>query len=140
MALVDEDFTPSMTNKEVDTIIGKNLKGRRMIVGLSQTDLADRLGITFQQVQKYEKGMNRLSGSRMWACADILNCTPGYFFNGLESSANTLDPAQVALMEYRDSWQGLDLCRAMSQIDDPALRKQIVSLAKAIADSLPSGD
>ena len=123
----------------IDVVIGKNVKSRRMICGLSQTTLANHLGITFQQVQKYEKGANRVGGSRMWQIACVLDCSPNLFFEGLTSMEEPIDPARDRLIEYRESAQGLSLCLMMSQIEDPTVRKRIVSLAQSIADSPSEG-
>lgn len=68
----------------IDAYVGQRIKERRALVGVSQTTLADNLGITFQQVQKYEKGSNRVSASRLYEIAQILDCDLKSFFEGVE--------------------------------------------------------
>ncbi len=73
------------TATEVDVFVGAKLKALRKSVKLSQTDLANKVGITFQQIQKYERGVNRIGASRLWGFCQALNVKPGYFFEGLEA-------------------------------------------------------
>ena len=76
---------------EVDICVGKNLKLYRIASGLSQDKLASKVGITFQQIQKYENGSNRISASRMYDLAKILNVNVGDFFKGLDDNSNVTD-------------------------------------------------
>lgn len=69
---------------DIDGFIGKKLKNRRLMLNLSQESLADKVGLTFQQIQKYEQGKNRISASRMYQFMKILNVEPNYFFDGIE--------------------------------------------------------
>lgn len=69
---------------DIDTFIGKKLKNRRLMLNLSQETLADKVGLTFQQIQKYEQGKNRISASRMYQFMKILNVESNYFFEGIE--------------------------------------------------------
>ena len=99
-----------------------------MVLGLSQTILADGLGITFQQVQKYETGFNRISAGLLYGCAELLGVAPAYFFEGLEGSdSGTPDRTR--------SDEALKLARAYYSIDDPALRLHVRKLIRAIAGS-----
>ncbi len=112
----------------IDQHVGKRLRERRAVLGLSQTAIADRLGITFQQVQKYERGANRVSASRLYACAQFLEVPPEFFFEGLEGSdSGTPDATR--------SDEGKELARAYYSIDDPAQRLQVRKLVQAIAAS-----
>ena len=72
---------------DFDKQIGQRLRERRMLLGLSQAALANGLGITFQQVQKYETGSNRISAGKLYGCAELLDVPPDYFFEGLVVSA-----------------------------------------------------
>ena len=97
---------------EIDQHIGQRVRERRIVLGLSQTALADGLGITFQQLQKYEKGHNRIAAGRLYGYAELLDVAPAYFFEGLEGSdTGTLDETR--------SDEALKLARAYYRIDDP---------------------
>lgn len=117
--------------RPVDVHAGRQLRTRRQQRGLPQKDLAKLLGISFQQVQKYESGANRISASTMWELCRVLGVEPGYFFDGL---ARQRGAAVVALeaVDGRSARQQLDLNRAYEQIDDPRVRRQIVQLVKAL--------
>lgn len=80
---------PTPTDYEIDTHIGQRIRERRLVMGVTQTQLADAIGVAFQQVQKYETGKNRVSGSKLFRIAEILQVHIGYFWDGL--------PAQHAL-------------------------------------------
>ncbi len=113
---------------DFDKHIGQRLRDRRVVLGLSQTALADGLGITFQQVQKYETGFNRMGAGQLYGCAALLNVSPAYFFEGLEGSdSGTPDETR--------SDEALKLTRAYYSIDDPAQRQRVRKLVQAIAGS-----
>lgn len=110
---------------KTDIHIGRRLRERRVSLGMSQSELADKLGVSFQQVQKYESGANRISGSRLWDICNVLDVAVGYFFEGLEGAA-TEDAKPL-------DRQSLELARAVGSIEDENLRSQIVRLVKAFA-------
>ncbi len=113
---------------EIDQHIGQRVRERRVVLGLSQSALADGLGISFQQVMKYEKGDNRIAAGRLYGCAELLGVRPEYFFEGLEGSdSGTPDETR--------SDEALKLARAYYSIDDPALRLHVRKLLQAIAGS-----
>ncbi len=113
---------------EIDQQIGQRLKERRLLMGLSQTALADGLGITFQQLQKYEKGHNRIAAGRLYGCAQLLDVPPAHFFEGLEGSdGGTPDETR--------SDEAMKLARAYYRIGDPTERQRIWRLVQAIARS-----
>ena len=105
-----------------DVHIGRRLREKRVALGMSQSALADKLGITFQQVQKYESGANRMGGSRLWDVANVLGVAVGYFFEGLSSSGGK-----------SVSRQTLELARAINAIPEGEVRDQVVKLVKAFA-------
>jgi transcriptional regulator with XRE-family HTH domain len=72
------------TATEVDVFVGARLKSLRKSVGLSQTELANQVGVTFQQIQKYERGTNRIGASRLWSLCQVFDVEPGRFFDGVE--------------------------------------------------------
>ncbi len=113
---------------DFDKHVGQRLRERRVVLGLSQTALADGLGISFQQVQKYETGSNRIGAGRLYGCAELLGVSPAYFFEGLEGSdGGTPDETR--------SVEALKLARAYYSIDDPMQRQQVRKLVQAIARS-----
>lgn len=128
----------------IDAFVGSRVRMRRLMIGLSQEKLADGLGITFQQVQKYEKGTNRIGASRLQAIADILGVHPSFFFQQDEGSAQTGKPAadvheSQEISSFVASKEGIALNRAFLKITDPVLRKKIISLVAAMAQT-PESD
>ena len=111
-----------------DSEVIKRLRERRMLLGLSQAALANGLGITFQQVQKYESGSNRISAGKLYGCAELLDVPPEHFFEGLEGSGSGT-PDQTR------SDDALKLAKAYYGIDDPAQRLHVRNLVRAIAGS-----
>ncbi|WEX89833.1 helix-turn-helix domain-containing protein [Sinorhizobium garamanticum] len=124
----------------IDTFVGSRVRMRRLMVGLSQEKLADGLGITFQQVQKYEKGTNRIGASRLQAIADILGVHPSFFFQreddkplGRDSAGDMHESNEIS--SFVASKEGIALNRAFLKIADPVLRKKIISLVAAMAQA-----
>ena len=123
------------TPNPIDVFVGSRVRLRRLMVGMSQEALADRLGVTFQQVQKYEKGTNRISASRLQAISDVFRVPPSFFFQDDDSAL----PAAGAGHETGDvstfvsSKEGLDLNRAFLKIEDASVRKSIIQLATALS-------
>jgi transcriptional regulator with XRE-family HTH domain len=120
-----------------DKHVGNRVRMRRLMLGMSQEKLADQLGITFQQVQKYEKGVNRVSASRLQQVCYILGVPISFFFeqapepgSGGKGFAEATSPAYVN--EFLASSEGPALLKAFMQIDDPALRRSIVRLVEAV--------
>jgi transcriptional regulator with XRE-family HTH domain len=118
-----------------DLHVGKVVRMRRMMLGMSQTLLGDALGITFQQVQKYEKGANRISASRLQQIAGTLQVPVPFFFEGLPDGAGTsgasAPPSYVS--DFLATTDGLHLTKAFMQIQSAKLRRSIVNLVEAIA-------
>ncbi len=114
---------------------------RRMLIGMSQEKLGDALGLTFQQVQKYEKGTNRISASRLQQISETLNIPLSFFFKGAPVSEGAANGA-LAEGGSEDSYasdfvmtaEGLSLNRAFARIADPKVRKKIVDLVTTLAD------
>jgi transcriptional regulator with XRE-family HTH domain len=116
-----------------DVHVGKLIRARRMAIGMSQTDLADALGTSFQQVQKYERGANRISASKLLAAANKLGTTVGAFFDGLDGEGET----QTVMPEFADFLEldgAAPLARAYIKLT-PAQRRALVSLAETIPAS-----
>ncbi|HLS68043.1 MAG TPA: helix-turn-helix transcriptional regulator [Kiloniellales bacterium] len=116
-----------------DVHIGQRIRERRIELGMSQSALAGILGITFQQVQKYERGGNRVSGSRLWDISRALGVEVSHFFDGLADGAA---PARDEMNGDRPlSRQSLEVARAINQIPEGEVKSQIVKLVKTFAKS-----
>jgi len=105
-----------------------------MLIGMSQEKLGDLLGLTFQQVQKYEKGVNRIGAGRLFENARILGVPIDFFYDGVASSAENLASATPPVMEFVSSGEGLQLSLAFMKIKDPKVRKRVLDLVKSLAD------
>jgi transcriptional regulator with XRE-family HTH domain len=119
----------------IDKHVGSRIRMRRLMLNVSQEKLGDALGITFQQVQKYEKGTNRISASRLQQAAQILHVSAPFFFEGALGGHNedgdTLSPAYID--DFVSSEDGLRLIKAFMRIARPAVRQRIVNLVQEIA-------
>jgi transcriptional regulator with XRE-family HTH domain len=117
-----------------DTHVGNKLKLLRQTRGLSQTQVGDALGITFQQVQKYERGANRISASKLHKLAEVLQVAPEYFFEGLEQEDNLIG---LSAPDYGTVLAGnseaLALMNAFNRISNRNLRRHIISMVKELA-------
>lgn len=132
-----------LVKNPIDAYVGAQIKQRRTIVGMSQTELANRLGITFQQVQKYEKGANRVGSSRLYEIAEILGVPIQSFFEGVEeviqaknskkADKRTKDSTLGKFDEFISSPSGVDMIKAFVEIEDPSVRKQIAALVKSVS-------
>lgn len=130
---------------EVDIHVGTRLKQRRVAMGMSQGELAEAVGITFQQVQKYERGANRMSASRLYEFSNVLETSVSHFFEGLESQkAQTAKVAaggfaeETASFEHEpaggSSRESLEFIRSFQRIRDPKQRKALSAFVRSIAD------
>jgi transcriptional regulator with XRE-family HTH domain len=128
----------------IDKHVGRRMRFRRKELKLSQEALAERLGVTFQQVQKYERGANRVSAGRLYEMARALDTTIAYFFHGAEAVERALS-RQAFAEDEDETFTGLidqdavDLVIAFQSILDPKVRKNILALVKsqAAADQRP---
>ena|SRR6478672_10438479 len=123
------------TPDPMDKHVGRRLRMRRMMLGMSQEKLADGLGMSFQQVQKYEKGANRISASRLQQTAQILQVPVSFFFEGIPAatSGQQSSPSPEYVSAFLGTADGLALVKAFTAIEDAKLRRSIVLLVKAIA-------
>ena len=120
--------------EDIDVSVGRRLRDRRTLLGLSQSALAQSVGLTFQQIQKYERGANRISASRLYQFSCLLDVDIDYFFGAMLNiddchdlmPAGTEDPARMR--------EVLTLVRAYYRIDDAGVRQSVFELAKALAD------
>jgi transcriptional regulator with XRE-family HTH domain len=122
----------------IDKHVGSRVRMRRMMLGMSQEKLAVGLGLTFQQVQKYEKGRNRMGASRLQLISQLLQVPVPFFFEGAphlpgqpEGIGDAPSPAYV--FDFLATAEGLALTRAYMKIKEPSLRRRIVALVEEIA-------
>jgi transcriptional regulator with XRE-family HTH domain len=130
------------TPNPIDRHVGARVRMRRLMVGLSQSKLADALDVTFQQVQKYEKGANRIGASRLQHLARVLDVPPSFFFEGAPASDTPSmgfneDPGNSYVVDFLSTAEGLQLNRAFSAIKDARMRKSVLDLVERIAYSAP---
>ena len=109
---------------------------RRKMLGLSQERLGQKLGITFQQIQKYEKGTNRIGASRLKAISEALEVPIAYFFPDAAAppTAGLQEEGVAFMMEFMSSGEGLDLGRAFARIRNSKVRRKVIELVRALAD------
>lgn len=125
----------------VDVHVGSRVRMRRILIGMSQEKLGDALGLTFQQVQKYEKGTNRIGASRLQHIANILGVPVEYFFDGkpMDETTPMLDMAEGSpdeatyVVDFLATSEGVQLNKAFVRIRDARLRRKVVELVKEIA-------
>ena len=133
---------PQQTGKRpnpTDIYVGSRVRMRRKMLGLSQEKLGEKLGITFQQIQKYEKGTNRVGASRLQAMASALDVPISFFFPdstpGTESSGLQEDGAAF-MTDFMSTSEGLELSRAFVRIRNPKVRRKLVDLVRALGDEV----
>lgn len=122
---------------EIDAHVGSRVRIRRMTLGVSQEQLADALGLTFQQIQKYEKGQNRIGAGRLFRISQILKVPVEFFYDGLDQSSipdsDDTERKGAAVQNFMASPDGYALALAFHRIGDSATRRRIVDLVKTIA-------
>ena len=118
----------------VDVHVGKRVRHRRWMLGMTQQQLADKVGIKFQQIQKYETGMNRISASRLWDIAEAMNVSIAFFFEGLgNQTAAPADRAPVFFGDPMAEREAIELVRSYTAI--PAeQRRRLFDLAKVLSE------
>src|SRR5258708_1055180 len=122
----------------IDKHVGSRVRMRRMMLGMSQEKLGDALGLTFQQVQKYEKGTNRIGASRLQQISHILQVSVAFFFEVAPSLHSHPDGLQEApppayVSDFLATSEGLALTKAFMRLKEPKLRRRIVDLVEQIA-------
>jgi transcriptional regulator with XRE-family HTH domain len=129
------------TPNPIDKHVGSRVRMRRMMLSMSQEKLGDALGLTFQQVQKYEKGTNRIGASRLQHISNILQVPVAFFFEGAPNvqSGTRHDyvgeaPSPAYVSDFLATSDGLALTKAFTRINDSKLRRRIVDLVEQIAD------
>jgi transcriptional regulator with XRE-family HTH domain len=124
----------------IDRHVGSRVRMQRMLAGISQEKLGEALGLTFQQVQKYEKGTNRISASRLQQIAKMLGVPVSFFFEGAPASEATLgggfaDASNTAYVaDFLSTSEGVQLSKAFVRIKNPRVRRRVIDLVEALAD------
>ncbi len=125
----------------IDVHVGARLRVRRTLLGMSQTTLGDAIGVSFQQVQKYERGTNRISASRLFALSQMLDVPVEYFFDDMPTAVAASSPAQGGGKAKKPpSYEAdpiarretLELVRAYYKIRDPEIRKHLFAMTKTL--------
>jgi transcriptional regulator with XRE-family HTH domain len=139
----DTGRLPPGVSNPVDQHVGGRLRQRRTLLGLSQEKLGEAVGLTFQQIQKYEKGANRIGASRLYQFSEVLDIDIAYFFDEMPADIRTRRGAYNTGLQDQDQEtlqpnpmarrETLELVRYYYRITDPAVRKNVFELAKTLA-------
>lgn len=136
---VTYETTEGRRSGAVDTHVGGRVRMRRKLLGVSQDQLADSLGLTFQQVQKYERGANRISASKLFRIAEILSVDVSYFFDGLPDPIEGAGPdgavahAHEVMQAFLQTSEGVELAEIFPRIASGRVRRQILDLVRTMA-------
>jgi transcriptional regulator with XRE-family HTH domain len=128
--------------RAIDIHVGNRIRLRRLALDWSQTKLGEALDVSFQQVQKYEKGLNRVGASRLQRAAEVLGVTISYFFEGgpegtKDAQQNPAIASSDEMLQFLATEEGVALNRAFARLSDAQVRRRIVALVKALAPSDP---
>ena len=143
--MTDDTADAQRSPNPVDLHVGGRVRMRRKVLGVSQERLAEALGLTFQQVQKYERGANRVSASKLYEIARFLSAPVAYFFEGLSDpsapgGAGVADGgAEQFVHEFLMTPECLELAAAFPKIGRPRLRRRILDLVRALAEEDDAG-
>jgi transcriptional regulator with XRE-family HTH domain len=139
----EHDDRNSRKPNPVDIHVGTRVRFRRMLLGMSQEKLGEKLGLTFQQVQKYEKGVNRIGASRLFDLSQVLGVPVQFFYEEAPLTADqqqaqvsagfTERPSESYIVEFLNSREGLELNRSFARIQDPKVRRSVVDLVRSLA-------
>jgi transcriptional regulator with XRE-family HTH domain len=125
----------------VDVHVGTRVRLRRMLLGMSQEKLGEHLGLTFQQIQKYEKGINRIGASRLFDLSRVLAVPVQFFYEELpvsDGAGGFAEQPEGYAVEFLSSREGLELNKAFARITDPRVRRSIVELVRSFAGEADS--
>lgn len=117
----------------VDVHVGKRVRHRRWLIGMTQQQLAEQVGIKFQQIQKYETGANRISASRLWDIAEALDVQVAFFFEGLDEDVSASEEASGVPADLMGDKEALDLVRSYYAIPENQ-RRRLFELARVLSD------
>jgi transcriptional regulator with XRE-family HTH domain len=128
------DWQGKTMKHPVDAHVGKRIRHRRWMVGMTQQQLAERVGIKFQQIQKYETGMNRVSASRLWDIAAVLEVPIAFFFDGLEAADSAANDGAAPEHDLMADKEALSLVRIFHAIPEQQ-RRRLFDLARVLTDA-----
>jgi transcriptional regulator with XRE-family HTH domain len=128
------DLAASSPNP-IDRHVGLRIRMRRKELGFSQEKLAEAVGVTFQQIQKYERAANRVSASKLWEVAQALNTGIGYFYDGLVEMQARPDRPGQSMHDFLLTPEGLELAASFPRIPTPRLRRRLVELIRALTEA-----
>lgn len=134
-----------MAPHPVDYHVGRRLRARRTMLGMSQENLGEAVGVTFQQIQKYERGLNRIGASRLYEFSRVLGVAVSYFFEDLTEGTESLNKEETKMLGFSENTEifeyerfgnkeVLSLVRSYYEIEDPLVRKRVLSLIKSLAN------
>ncbi len=132
---------PRKSPNPIDVYVGGRVRMRRMLIGMSQEKLGESLGLTFQQVQKYEKGANRIGASRLYQIARVLSVPVEFFYEGIQvddaAEAEGMAEAEPSNFDFDmlSTSEGIQLNSAFFAIRDPKVRKRVLELVKALGET-----
>ncbi|MQX35782.1 helix-turn-helix domain-containing protein [Roseospira navarrensis] len=140
--------TPSGKPNPVDVHVGARVRLRRTLLGMSQERLGEAIGLTFQQVQKYERGANRIGASRLWDLSRVLDVPMGYFFEDMDDDTSSLSPRNLTATTVEPEHPGrpadpmtrretLELVRSYYRIASPTVRRRVFELTKTLGTPEP---
>jgi transcriptional regulator with XRE-family HTH domain len=148
---IDEEVDTERGSRKpnpIDAHVGTRVRLRRMLLGMSQEKLGEHLGLTFQQVQKYEKGVNRIGASRLFDLSRVLGVPVQFFYD--EAPADLIDgspspgfaerPTESYVVEFLSTREGLELNKAFVKIADPHVRRAVVELVRSLAGAGDGAD
>lgn len=125
---------------KVDVVVGARVRARRKEMSLSQTELAESVGVTFQQIQKYESGANRISSSKLYEISKVLQVSIQYFFDFPEERPESfsVSSSEENVINFLYTAEGVELARTFTAIRNGRKRRGILSLIRTLADDSPS--
>lgn len=126
--------SPELSASEVDSVVGERIRRRRILTGLTQDQLGDALGVSYQQIQKYETGANRVSAGRLYLLAARLDVEPGWFFEGLGDSSQDVEDDLQSSSRF-----AIECVRSLTRIRDERVRTSILNMIRTLADSEDAG-
>ncbi|WP_300389871.1 helix-turn-helix transcriptional regulator [Henriciella sp.] len=127
---MDEKGSAGFSASDVDAIVGERIRRRRILTGQTQDQLGDALGVSYQQIQKYETGANRVSAGRLYLLAEQLDVSPSWFFDGLSSTESSVDEDMLS-----SSRMAIECVRNLSRIKDEKVRSSILTMIRTLAES-----
>lgn len=130
-------LTSPKTPNQIDINVGARIRHRRKLLGYSQGKLAQSLGVTFQQVQKYEKGVNRVGASRLQAIAAVFDVPVSFFFEDSPAPEADGDPLKNDFTQFLETPEAIALNTAFAKILDPNVRRKVIGLVRSLADNDP---